>query len=57
MDGNGKFICQKCGETYQMNMPCPIEVMVGAGKGFSEIHKRHLDEEEYGEEEAQEAED
>lgn len=33
------FRCDRCGDSYEMNMPCPIDVMLAAGKAFEKNHK------------------
>jgi hypothetical protein len=34
------FFCLHCGETYEMNLPAPVDVMVGAMGSFSKTHKK-----------------
>ena len=34
----GTFFCLHCGETYEMNMPAPVDVMVGAMESFNKTH-------------------
>lgn len=34
------FLCRHCGDSYEMNLPAPIDIMVGASRSFSATHKR-----------------
>lgn len=36
----GTFLCLHCGETYEMNLPAPVNVMVGAMQSFNKTHKK-----------------
>lgn len=36
----GTFLCLRCGETYEMNLPAPVDVMVGAMRSFNATHKK-----------------
>lgn len=36
----GTFLCLHCGETYEMNLPAPVDVMVGAMQSFNKTHKK-----------------
>ena len=33
------FSCLRCGAQYVMSMPCPVDVFLGAGKGFTRTHR------------------
>lgn len=39
-DSKGAFWCRHCGERYAMQMPAPIDVMVGACDAFTKTHQR-----------------
>lgn len=34
----GAFLCQHCGESYLMNMPCSVDVWVAASRAFELLH-------------------
>jgi hypothetical protein len=36
----GTFLCRRCGEAYEMNLPVPVDVMVGAMESFNKTHKK-----------------
>jgi hypothetical protein len=36
----GTFLCLRCGESYAMELPAPVDVMVGAMKAFNTTHKK-----------------
>ncbi len=35
----GRLVCERCKDSYAMNMPCPIGVMLGASRGFANDHQ------------------
>ena len=36
----GTFLCLRCGESYAMELPAPVDVMVGAMKAFNGTHRK-----------------
>lgn len=36
---NGHPFCENCGESYVVNLPAPIPVVVGAWSGFIKVHE------------------
>jgi len=36
---NGKFECTRCGYSYLMNLPCPINIVLAAIKEFKKDHQ------------------
>lgn len=38
-EGNLKFLCLHCGDTYELNLPCPIEFPEALMKIWRKLHK------------------
>lgn len=36
---DGALFCSHCGAEYMMALPCPITLLVAAGKAFQKLHK------------------
>ena len=42
------FLCENCGETYTMNMPCPFNLLLDAKNGWVKDHENCEKEETEG---------
>jgi len=39
-DNGRKFKCERCGASYEMNLPAPLDVYIAACNAFLRSHKR-----------------
>jgi len=40
MRGVGELVCERCGLSYQPNLPAPINVYLAIVKAFAEDHRK-----------------
>lgn len=39
-DGGEEFLCERCGDSYRMRLPCNLDVVVAAARAYGRVHQR-----------------